>query len=577
MIMRRYIYALTALTAAFLSVQVSVAQDLDPTVEVSRAYEGKLMEVHKPVLKMAVPDSVLRFDLDFDYSVFESPYRGSYEFNPYAMTMRPTTAPRRQKCFYLRAGAGYALHPTLDLIWSPRSSKAFDMDVYAMHRSYIGEYRSLDDRLQPTGEFWNGNDLRSKAGADFHFDWRKARLDFGAGYYGLHRKDLSASSGYNALDLHARVRSKSSWPEHFLYDFSMKYRLGGDRMQSDAAVNVLREHAFNFDMRLAPSSRGVHNVYFDVALELDAYSGFLETVIGEFAFVPHYSFRYGIMDLDLGVRLAKLMRGDGGVTMYKTREQFVYPDVTMRFDVVRNVLNMYLRAGGGNGINTYSSLLEDNHHLNMTFGRQHPLLDTTVERLSLILGFEGRISSRFSYNLRGGYVNYKNDVLAALAPAGNETEDASGGPGILPAVGYAAYQKGFISLDWRLKTERVSFEGGLEYVDAWGDPFEIDEASGLFRPASLTGDVSFKYNFKRRIFAGIDYSFSTAREAFVTGFSDACRLPGYADLGLGLEYAAGSRFSVWLRGGNLLNMNIQRNPLYAERGINFTAGICLSF
>ena len=168
-------------------------------------------------------------------------------------------------------------------------------------------------------------------------------------------------------------------------------------------------------------------------------------------------------------------------------------------------------------------------------------------------------------------------MLAALAPVGNETEDASGGPAILPAVGYAAYQKGFISLDWRLKTERVSFEGGLEYVDAWGDAFGIDEASGLFRPASLTGDVSFEYNFKRRIFAGIDCSFSTAREAFVTGFSDACRLPGYADLGLGLEYAAGSRFSVWLRGGNLLNMNIQRNPLYAERGINFTAGICLSF
>lgn len=575
--MRRYTYALTALAAAVLSVQVSVAQDLDPTVEVSRAYEGKLMEVHKPVLKMAVPDSVLRFDLDFDYSVFESPYRGSYEFNPYAMTMRPAAVALKPKSFYLRAGAGYTLHPTLDIVYSPMSSKVFTMDLYALHRSYIGEYRSIDTRLQPTGDCWKGNDLRSKAGADFHFDWRRTRLDFGAGYYGLHRKDLSASAGYNALDLYTRLRSKSSWPEHFLYDVSLSYRLGGDRVQSESSEDFLREHAFNFDMRLAPSSRGVHNVCFDVALELDAYSGFLETVIGEFAFVPHYSFRYGIVDMDLGVRLAKLMRGDGGVTMYKTREQFVYPDVTVRLDVVKDILNMYLRAGGGNRINTYSSLIEDNHHLNVTSAGYCPLLDTTVERLSLILGLEGRVSSKFSYNVRGGYVNYKNHVLAALAPAYAEGIDGVEAPVLLPAVGYAPYQKGFVALDWHLKTERVSFDGGLEYVDAWGDAFEADEAAGLFKPAALTGDMAFEYNFKKRIFAGMDCSFSTAREAFVAGFSEVCRLPWYADLGLYLEYAAGRRFSVWLRGGNLLNMNIQRNPLYAERGVNFTAGICLSF
>ena len=58
------------------------AQDLDPTVVVRRAYEGKLIEAHKPQLDMQVPDSVTRFDLDFDYSVFDKPYRGAYEFNP---------------------------------------------------------------------------------------------------------------------------------------------------------------------------------------------------------------------------------------------------------------------------------------------------------------------------------------------------------------------------------------------------------------------------------------------------------------------------------------------------------------
>ena len=58
--MKRYILvAIAALTASYSL----GAQDLDPTVVVNRAYEGKLMEVHKPALDMAVPDSIQQFNL----------------------------------------------------------------------------------------------------------------------------------------------------------------------------------------------------------------------------------------------------------------------------------------------------------------------------------------------------------------------------------------------------------------------------------------------------------------------------------------------------------------------------------
>ena len=97
----------------------AAAQNLDPTVEVRREYEGKLVEVHKPVFEMAVPDSVTRFALDFDYSVFDNPYKGSYEFNPYLLSMKPSASDNGESNFYLRAGAGYQPHPTVDVVWSP--------------------------------------------------------------------------------------------------------------------------------------------------------------------------------------------------------------------------------------------------------------------------------------------------------------------------------------------------------------------------------------------------------------------------------------------------------------------------
>ena len=81
------------LAAGFAALSIaSYAQNLDPTVVVNRAYEGKLLEVHKPQIEMAVPDSVQQFNLDFDYDVFENPYKGSYDFKPYQLLLKPVSS-----------------------------------------------------------------------------------------------------------------------------------------------------------------------------------------------------------------------------------------------------------------------------------------------------------------------------------------------------------------------------------------------------------------------------------------------------------------------------------------------------
>ena len=117
-VMKRYIYLASALLM-FAVCESASAQELDPTVVVNRAYEGQLVEVNKPSFDMMVPDSVTRFDLDFDYTVFEKPYMGTYEFSPYLLKMQPSSAVQKRRQLYLKAGAGYTLYPTFDLVWSP--------------------------------------------------------------------------------------------------------------------------------------------------------------------------------------------------------------------------------------------------------------------------------------------------------------------------------------------------------------------------------------------------------------------------------------------------------------------------
>ena len=126
--MRQHILA-TALAAAVTA--LAYGQNLNPTVEVTNAYEGGASSINKPAQKMAVPDTVTRFNLDFDYSVFEKPYRGAYEFSPYYVELKPAPKVSTTGKFYLRAGAGFTLHPELDMVWSPVRKEKFRLNVYA--------------------------------------------------------------------------------------------------------------------------------------------------------------------------------------------------------------------------------------------------------------------------------------------------------------------------------------------------------------------------------------------------------------------------------------------------------------
>ena len=174
------------ISAALLAGVSMSAQNLNPTVSVTRAYEGKLLDVHKPMEKMFVPDSLNKFDLDFDYSVFENPYKGAYDFKPYTMNMKPQAEAYSGKKFYLKAGAGYNLRPSVDAVLEPLSGEKFRMGVYASHHSYFGNYKELgfNDKmnLSSTGTKQSGYDMYYTVVVSGLAYLQKAAVTFDVGY-----------------------------------------------------------------------------------------------------------------------------------------------------------------------------------------------------------------------------------------------------------------------------------------------------------------------------------------------------------------------------------------------------------
>ena len=582
---------ITAVFCSFLGLpQGLMAQNLDPTVEVTREYEGKLMEAHKPALEMAVPDSVTHFALDFDYSVFENPYKGSYDFNPYLLAMKPSSADMGENSLYLKAGAGYQLHPQLDFVWSPKfKADGLNVDVYALHRSFVGDYWNISPDLSHGGSAylmdrkqkdkkdreWFGYDLLSRAGADFRYDAQGVALDLGAGYYGVAQKDQLWKHAFNAFDANLGLSTKPRTSESMSVDIDARFRLAEDRMPDDQGLS---ERLFKLDVALGPLRIGAHRFLLDAGLDMASYSKFLDASVAEISLVPRYVYSAERIRLDAGLRVAKILRGPENGKVFATEGQLLYPDVTFHYIVLPEAMRFYAAAKGGNRLDTYSSILEGNHH--MSYISAAVPFDCTVERIALTAGLDGRISSKFSYDLRAGYANYGNALMDAVLLQKSETI----GVVALPSYEFVGYNKWFVALDWCLKTEAFACDASVSYDHAWGKVFQGHHNEAVLKPARLTGDVAMEYNWRRRVFVGADCSFATARKGEWTrsGANDGevldytMIMPGYADLGVFAEYVTSGLLSYWLRAGNLLNMTIQRNPLYAEKGVYFTAGISLS-
>lgn len=528
----------------------AAAQNLDPTVEVSREYEGKLVEVHKPLFNMTVPDSLTRFALDFDYYVYDNPYKGSYEFAPYLLSMKPSASDNGEHRFYLKAGAGYQLHPTLDLIWSPGfERKGFNMDVYGMHRSFVGNYLPVSSADQQ----WFGYDLLSKAGVVLKHDWEDVALDYSVGYYGMAQKDRQWKRMYNAADASVGIHTKPAARESLRFDMELAYRFGEDVVSG----SKLYESLTGLKMQIGQMWKSAQSMNLSLDANIARYSRAIDLLAGDVSLTPSYVYNNDRFSADLGLRISKML------TRQDVNEQYVYPAINVSYFLLPRSMKVYFNATGGGAFDSYSSTIAANHHV--THLMSPDILGYTVERVGLTAGLDGRVTDNFTYDIRGGYVNYSNYRHYAV--------DMSSVPSF--TMTYLAAQKWFAAVDWALDLEDFRFDGTVSYDHYFGQDYEgldpsVSGGYAVLRPVALNGRSAVEYNWRKRVVCGVEADFSTARKGA------GVVLPGYVDLGAYAEYKTARGISVWASVGNLLNQTVQRTPLYAEKGVYFTAGICLN-
>lgn len=594
--------------AALLVCTASLAQNINPTVEVTNTYQGDPSDVLKPVQKMNVPDSLLRFDMDFDYTVFEKPYQGAYKFKPYQLNMRPDKDAYRGRSIYLKTGAGYSLHPQLEFVFGPEQRGPFQMSVYATHKSYFGKYKTFaptfeEDhfRYDAALDTYKGYDALTTAGFEGRYNWEKTIASFRVGYYGLMTKDTLSKRMYNGFDFNARVRSNNSEPSHFHYDVSLDGRIGNDRLDYGDEVYYgsanplytmytsgytsglpllgrgkkdVREGWFRLKGEFGPQLDYFHRILVGLEAETASYGGDLfDGNTGRIALIPKYEFETGRWDLSLGLRIEMLSHSGQSDTisfrpMHTKKGRTLYPEVRVGFTAADNVL-LYANLTGGSTINAYCEQLAYNHHFNPLYAFLSPLMDNSVEKYNLRAGVKGNLGSRLQFDVNGGVSGVENGLVDdALLLS------------FMPLVNYEDYSLIYANVLLGLKAGGFDFDASVRFRN---QQF-ADENTTAFKLPKFSGDFRAVYNFGQRVYFGTRLGIASKRErilSFAVYPSETIRpytvvLPGYVDLGLLAGWQLNRRLGFWAEAGNLLCDNVQRNLFYAEKDLWITAGITLN-
>ena len=524
------------------------AQNLDQKVEVTNAYvssEGALLKAELP---LSVPDSVTRFDWRFDYSSFETPYKGAYEFKPYLVKLKPLPSAAGGKRLYLSADAGWTLKPSLHALWTPVDSARYSVNVYNDFDGYYGKWLNLGQDLLPSGTTRTGYAFSESVGASATVRFKKMDFNAKAGYDGIFAE---TEQGFHSAGTVLSLEGHEDQP--FPWKANLDYRYGHEALGGGKYLHI---NAIKAGGTFTAQFKRKYFLYVDMLADMEFYTGSLAGGRRmHFDITPYSMLYFGNWDFRLGLRMGYAVSGMSNSGKFR-----VFPSCEAAFNLPSASLRLFAGADGGHEAPRYIDFKHWDPHYNASWG----LPECTAKTIDAYGGVQGGIGKHFHYSLRGGYARYVHRPFASAM---------DWYVGAVPGIVYTTAGEGYLSLKLNWDSEWLDVDGCLDYRQM----AEIVSKEAL-APPMLGGSLRAIYNYRKRVYAGIWFEGESSRSTTLTGFYEPVdvKVPGWADLGLMLEYRLTPAWGLRFQAGNLLGSNLRKySPYFVENGRSFTLGLTL--
>lgn len=549
-------------------------QKIDPTVEVRKAFEGNLMEIHKSRLAPRFDDSLTRFSLDFDYIVFDKPYKDLYEFTPLPSAQLQGPVAVKRPVFFARLGAGYPLIPQADLYFQPRMRGNHSLVLSGHHQSFFGKLPRMrvNEQTRKTeadaGPKTPADHMTNRVGADYGHTWQSGELSAGAWfshnyytYYGLapDAGPLSALSDGKSLSRLMKNHLSHTYTQAGLRfnvqsvlqphkGTSFHYRLGIDYLHTSDKPSIdlpalsgaglaavpspasatpaaaaaeegtlttpLREHLFRITGEFGPTVGRYSRFTVGINSETAVQGGLL-------------SRHYGIIEAGLHYRLQKdrwLLRAGVKFSAKYTDEhdagQYHHPffvQAEAAYTILPESLQIYGKTDGHNDIRSYASMLEQNKWIG-------PLALMRAGSVPLLIrgGFRGQLRGRFGYDVYAAYTIHKGLVqyVAYNSEAAERPVSRYGGITSVFDALYANHRQ--FTAGGEFTWQSRDFSGGAEFryhaftrgKKMTGNLTSLPQGCPPFGYAPIEGLLHGEYNWRQRIFAGARIHFRGAAPVY---------------------------------------------------------------
>lgn len=575
-------------------------QKIDPTVEVQRDFDGRMVNIHKSRLQTAINDSLSNFNLSFNYSIFNKPYKDLYEFSPLPSADLQNKVEEKYPVLLAKAGIGFPLSPFGEIYFQPQLKGSSTLLLNALYNGFYGKLNALQTNPQSL-KIEKAKDIKSYAGntsfglgGNYGYHWKSGELSFGIGYnansatyYGFapnstqeslesslfkkieERKFMKDSSSHQwqqiGADFHIGSVNARGRGAKFHYNADISYSHTNDKYRSKTP-QALQENLIKISGEAGPTFGRYNKITIGFNSENVLYSGAQEYKYGLYEITPQYSFEKGRFKLNAGLKISGRYKSKDNTDKYHNT---FFAKADLSFEIAKENLWLYAGIDGGNCLNSYSSLLQENRWISQTAELRASSVPFLIKG-----GFRGQIHNKFSYNIHARYTIHEGLVqyiAAAELPQENYEENFDNR---LYAI-YSNHRQFSVTGDFKWESKEVTAGTVLEYSN-----FTKSKNSTLKDGMPPLGYAPFqwylygKYNYRQRVWIELTSLLRSGTPTWSSAYPEnEIEFEPFLNLGINAGYSVNRNLSIFITGENLLNKQIQYYPQYVEKGISFGAGI----
>ncbi|MEN6617953.1 MAG: hypothetical protein ABFC28_00400 [Rikenellaceae bacterium] len=593
--------SLAVLCATGLLQPLYSQQKINPTLEVKRDFDARLLEIQKGKLNTTYSDTVGRFNLLFDYSIFDKPIKDLYEFSPLPSAQIERGSNLKYPVFYGNIGMDIPFNPHLDLYLQPNLPSSLSLTVYGKHNSFWGKIPLVNVDGQNTArdkQKVSAPSAQNNLGLDFGYNWKNGELGVNIDY----SKDFFSFYGYNPVpeeysipigldgtllpekftsgymrDTLSHVydkfrgrfyiRSTNNRPNSFFYNIDFGYTFLGDKGNYEAPpVNNVLNSIKDFDENYlniggVAGQNFARNHKFMVSFRYQTSNGTTTKSFNrsDMEIHPYYTFSRNRWIFELGIKFNKYT--NPSVDAFN-----IFFKGNVSYELLKNRLWFYALADGKNNFQTYQNIMSVNPWITPNIDIQN-----TEEPLIAKIGFKGQIKDRFSYNIYGGYNKYVKQMNLFYY------SNMLYGPRNTFIATYKDMHKfGFGGeLFWKSK----EFESGLSFK--YND-YTNKNSSTVYNYPPFELRAFGRYNWRERIVFGASLHFRSKTHTlfyFDPYNNDPSAVSEYisqfTSVNLDVTYVLNNKVSLYLKLNNILDTNELYSMYYGGPGAGIGFGAIL--